>query len=455
MKLNNKGFAISGVLYSLLILFVTLFIAILTILASTKFSLDKVKNDITNKLEDLIYRDTVLNGADPVLKEGMIPVTISADGTVRKADITKVWYDYDTKVWANAITVSQTNRSMYETTEPGTVIPESDILTYFVWIPRYRYKLWYVEATDGYSDALDTSKVHSIDIVFESRNTAKSNGSTNGTYLTHPAFTFGEEELNGIWVGKFETGYNGAATTTEAEIETADSTKVIIKPNVYSWRKMNISNMFSTSLNMNADNNVFGFTKESDTHMMKNTEWGAVVYLAFSDYGKDSNVYINNNSNHLTGCGGNSSDEAASSECLNGYGTKSNNIYSQSTTGNISGIFDMSGGASEHVMGYTIVYGSSGFTTETFPEGKYLTSYTSSNAKQYSNRILGDATGEMGPFVSAKSSWYNDYIDFIVSSQPWFKRGGLYNATTNAGIVNGANVSGAKNDENSFRIVLT
>lgn len=59
MSLNNKGFAISGVLYSLLILFVTLFIGILTIFATTKFSFDKVKNDIISKLEPKTLKDIV------------------------------------------------------------------------------------------------------------------------------------------------------------------------------------------------------------------------------------------------------------------------------------------------------------------------------------------------------------------------------------------------------------
>ena len=137
------------------------FLGILTILASTKFSLDKVKNDITDKLETLTYRDTILNGADPELKTGMMPVIIDAAGTVKKADVTGKWYDYDTKNWTNAVTVSKTNRSTYEAAEPGTVIAESDILTYFVWIPRYRYRLWYVEAVDG-DTVLDTSKLYSM-----------------------------------------------------------------------------------------------------------------------------------------------------------------------------------------------------------------------------------------------------------------------------------------------------
>ncbi len=50
MKLNNKGMAISGILYSILVLFLVLLFGILALLASGKYTFDKLKNDITNKL---------------------------------------------------------------------------------------------------------------------------------------------------------------------------------------------------------------------------------------------------------------------------------------------------------------------------------------------------------------------------------------------------------------------
>jgi hypothetical protein len=42
MKLNNKGMAISGILYSVLVLFIVLVFGILSLLASTKFSFDRL-----------------------------------------------------------------------------------------------------------------------------------------------------------------------------------------------------------------------------------------------------------------------------------------------------------------------------------------------------------------------------------------------------------------------------
>ena len=46
MKLNNKGFAITSVLYGLLILFVVLTIKYLAILSSKKNNIDKITEDL-------------------------------------------------------------------------------------------------------------------------------------------------------------------------------------------------------------------------------------------------------------------------------------------------------------------------------------------------------------------------------------------------------------------------
>ena len=50
MKLNNKGMAISGILYSLLVLFIVLIFGVLALLANSKFSFDKFRNDLTARL---------------------------------------------------------------------------------------------------------------------------------------------------------------------------------------------------------------------------------------------------------------------------------------------------------------------------------------------------------------------------------------------------------------------
>ena len=203
--------------------------------------------------------------------------------------------------------------------------------------------------------------------------------------------------------------------------------------------------------------------------MMKNTEWGAVAYLSHSKYGKNSEIYFNNNNACLTGCGADTTSETGNALCKNLYGSKENNVYNQSTSGNISGIFDMSGGSSEYVMGYNTgagtIGGSSGITSiynDFFTNSKwdkYYDKYNNSSTlwKTYNKRILGDATGEMGPFiVSGKpiGSWYSDQAYFVLNSSPWFLRGGDYSNASTSGLFGFAGNYGI-NSGFSFRVVLT
>ena len=213
---------------------------------------------------------------------------------------------------------------------------------------------------------------------------------------------------------------------------------------------------------------------------MKNTEWGAVTYLTYSPYGKNSKVRINNNSSRLTGyaavneptCGYTETNE----EC-NKYGTgdsinkpyNTETGYLASTTGNITGIYDMSGGSHEYVAAYMEGnVGSSGFSLDEINSKiKYFDVYSStSSITSYKNRILGDATGELGPFgtlVSTGSkgdrtayinSFFSGYSNFVGSSYPWFYRGGLVNDGIVAGPSYFNRYSGAANGSISFRVVF-
>ena len=82
----------------------------------------------------------------PDLDDGMIPVVISDTGitkTISKDDTS--WYNYKKKQWANVVLVN--NRANYLNTT-GVTVNKDDILAYYVWIPRYKYKVWNYNA-DG------------------------------------------------------------------------------------------------------------------------------------------------------------------------------------------------------------------------------------------------------------------------------------------------------------------
>ena len=52
MKLDNKGFAISGILYAVMILFLTIVVALLAMISNRKVALDKHKKDIKTELNE-------------------------------------------------------------------------------------------------------------------------------------------------------------------------------------------------------------------------------------------------------------------------------------------------------------------------------------------------------------------------------------------------------------------
>ncbi len=450
---NNKGFAITSIIYSMIILFLMLMLLILILLSSRKVILDKQKTDALNKINGTeeqakLYKEAILNGAYPEIYGDLIAVTIDNDGTVKKADRTTMWYSYENKIWANAVILNKE-----DSYSEGDIIPEADIESYFVWIPRYRYKIFdegnYTSAPSNKPSDYGNS-VQTIEIVFEDKSSVKSVGTTENDWLTHPAFTFGNEELNGIWVGKFETS------------GTTDNIK--IKPNEVSLRNINIRTMFETSYN---------YKRNLDSHMMKNIEWGAAAYLSHSKYGINTEVNVNNNKSYLTGYsttedifadnypGTSGTDESLTKPYNTNVG------YKASTTGNISGIYDMSGGAREYVSAYSsgTLSANSGFdeTSIALYDEKYFDIYPSnSTSTTYNNRKLGDATGEMGPFYSFNDiigsrqhdNWYRDNAYFCPAGN-WFDRGGNWDEAFVAGQFTFDKRGGQAYDYISFRIVLT
>ena len=408
----------------------------------------------------LPYSEDILNGGYPQLDDGMIPVVISDTGVVQTINSTDSnWYNYKNKKWANVVLVNNNSRANYLNTT-GVTVNEDDILAYYVWIPRYKYKIWSVDNNNK------KGKEQEIEIVFENKNDSKILGTQIGEYRTHPAFTFGNTELNGIWVGKFET--TGTADTPT------------IKPNLQSLRKQNVSTQFATSQKLGTS--TYGSTSKVDSHMMKNSEWGAVAYLSHSKYGVNREVYINNSGQYYTGrSGGNVGGSTAintvytdqtSTDQFNTYGfytwdgylleyntnnkTNTHDISKvASTTGNITGVYDMSGGAWEYVMGvlansdgtllsgnstpsnsgFTGLLGSNGssYTGVDFPDSKYYDVYKAANGTSINALTACDGGICYGHGLSEVNKWYDDVAGFVDAYSPWFIRGGNTTIGANAG----------------------
>ena len=135
-----------------------------------------------------------------------------------------------------------------------------------------------------------------------------------------------------------------------------------------------------------------------------------------------------------------------------------------STTGNITGIYDISGSADESVMGYlSNQKGSSGF--DTLPtDNKYTDIFTSKNTStgRYSviTHINGitSMNGVFGELLSDKikyTTWYSDYAYFVYSTYPWFHLGGNHSNGSSAGAFGSNYYDGDASGYGGFRVVLS
>ena len=342
----------------------------------------------------------------PKLETGMIAVYWDTngdeirqynDGVLNTNFVYEDWYDYiastenfatdnTTSKWANAVT------------------PDG---SYWVWIPRYAYCI-----VSGYNtEAREANNSGKIEIEFlqgledktTTGRTTFNNALGQGNWNIHPAFSYidgTKKILYGIWVAKYEMSNNSDVPQS--------------KPGIDSWKNISISDCFTKSINMFIQYN---------SHLIRNSEWGAVAYLAQSKYGRNGVQVGINNLNYITGV-----------------------IVAQSTTGNKYGVFDMNGGSWEYVAG--------GISTNLVSKlgianAKYYEAYTLSYEDRY-----GDALYEIATSTTGSTSWHGDYSSFVTSSGPFVKRGGSYYGGAGAGLFSfGYNAGGAYSAD-SFRSVL-
>lgn len=295
----------------------------------------KYKADGSCKLPEFV--DT--SGANaPLLVSGMTPIKWDGTNWVEPQNIDdpykQDWYNYGEKKWANA------------KTKDGS---------YWVWIPRYAYSI-----TNGYH----TSTTGNIDVKFlENKTNITKDGTMISTlptyvgdkqtnYVKHPAFDF-DGEISGFWIAKFEPSVANQNDSCYIDSNKTNCNKFTLTPkfipNAVSWRNIEFDMSFVVSLNMK-NNSVYGWKSEDvDTHLIKNTEWGAVAYLSHSKYGANDYVMFNNTKDYITGCAA-SEKNAEIDNCINPYNTIKGELAS--TTHNIYGVYDMSGGAWERSSSY-------------------------------------------------------------------------------------------------------
>ena len=301
----------------------------------------------------------------------------------------------------------------------------------FVWIPRYAYKI-----TKGYH----TNEAGTIEVAFIDTNNRFLNGEngtiitdpskvtyTNGVqneWLVHPAFTASAEngggfgEIAGLWAGKFET--------------TGTKENVSVKPGLSSLRSNSINDEYQMAIKA-----TFGESKDLKSHMAKNSEWGAILYLAHSKYGINGQEVEKKEDGFITGGSENVSE------------IFTNNVK-KSTTYNAYGIYDMNGGAYEDTANYTnygdsITENSKGYggygqigsilganSSEREKSTPYKTVYQASGLDYKASYELaknkkGDAIYETSSSHGTNTgSWFNVMANFTYASGTFFVRGGYY-----------------------------
>ena len=439
----------------------------------------------------------------PALKTGMTPVKFTEVTSSKKGEAVKTneqdsdWYSYENKKWANA------------QTQDGSM---------WVWIPRYAYRIdnstkttdvvFLIGTSDNYYDEqgkLQTAK---------RCKTKDEKVDTTTGYTVHPAFTNEtsieyrnggwDRELTGIWVSKFEAAYaTSGETANKAPVKESsvvytsasvwapkievqgvntdatgdgsiqarnwldgvyEANKEKIKyptfqGSSYSMNYITINDANNISRALTEPGNIYGLSNDTDSHLMKNSEWGACTYLARSKtYGIGStdiainNKNLNNGGTSNTQAQGNSK---ASVYAVTGYNANNNewNDYlgtnvSPSTTGNIYGIYDMSGGLWERTASYinngktgngaSVVIGKEKST-------KYATVYPYSDVgnnddeKSVANyklndKIYGDSVRETSTEGKGATSWNGDLSYFPEGGLPFFVRGGVYGSGGHAGL---------------------
>ena len=541
---STKGITLVALVITIIILLILAGISISTLTNTGIFEKAKEakqKSENAQKEEDRLIseyeKEIVKQDAEgiwdgkvnkPDLMSGMSAIkftepTDSTEGKDEKvSDSSKNdWYNYSEKKWANA------------QTEDGSM---------WVWIPRYAYKInksnqtfdvvFLVGTTDNYYDKdgkLQTAK----------RQTSETDiPDATKDYVVHPAFTnesnIGyvnggwKKELTGIWVSKFEAGYaggNNKAEQKDSNVNYSQSTSWVwsgeagtssdssqparnfyevygskttaikyptFQGLTYSMNYINHSDAFSISRALTDDNNIYKLSnKETDSHLIKNSEWGAVSYLGQSQYGLNgTNIRINNLTLNnsvktiyaVTGYAAKTLQDGdtkledarpvSSTEKLYKWTEKEG--QTASCTGTIYGIYDMSGGAWERTAAIVNngnenlnIYGkaimnalNNGKSTEyvtVYPKGE--TSGQSLDDASKSNyiantKIYGDAIRETSTTGLGQTSWYSDYSYFVGAYDPFFVRGGDYWNTSGAGLFYFGRHGGTSGYYGGFRSVL-
>ena len=271
----------------------------------------------------------------PKLVGGMIPIKFNGNNWQICSETDLEWYDYVTpnRKWANVMLSDGTYK---DKTKIGQVVEDKDLGSMFVWIPRFSYSVVkYKTRTNKYEGELDGFPIFSVSFLLKDTNIDERNKEYPKSYnveecvagqrtskIVHPGFNYAGKERTGFWISKFEPGKR------EERLES-------FTPNIKVKPYARIEYKIGFSKKMLAQDNIYKLnSNEVYLHIARPSEFCAVTYLAGSQYGIVPTENYVGDENFLTG-----------------GGDYRKNI-TQSTTENVTGIYDLNGGRPEYTAGY-------------------------------------------------------------------------------------------------------
>lgn len=333
----------------------------------------------------------------PVLVEGMTPIVYEPiDGGINQKVVSADspdWYNYgpDTKKWAN---VRLNDGSIY------------------VWIPRFAYKISHMEENKiGIKFLVDNTNI-----------TTEGKALENG-YIVAPAFKDGsklvstnyangewDSEITGFWVAKFEAVKSADEYPRSVyDDQLLQVWKTTAQYAFIRCRKMESSALFFNNTVCGQVSGELGAERYGefaidnnnvDTHLMKNSEWGAVTYLTSSKYGNKNNFY---------------QDSTYPNKAFNKEDKEIDGVnVAPSTTGNKYGIYGMSGGTPEITAGGINI---KSIFNNTNTSTKYATKYINTTT------IVGDAINNTEVKI-LNSITDEELLTYKLPDKPILLRGG-------------------------------
>jgi len=298
--------------------------------------IDEYGNEAVREIFVVEEKSELSMANEPILKDGMTAVYWE-DGIEYERDFFLNGEDYNyTKLltsnenteskWANAKTIDG---------------------SYWVWIPRFAYKVtYYTDSSKSVVSEVET-EYRDFDVIFLDGKTNEYRSELGDIkplpkgYVVADAFVDDtanggwDNGLEGFWISKYEMSCEesednnvwtetanvlggGNLITTNAG-NNDENIRVVSKPNVQAWTGASAALAYANSYNM---------YRNLNSHLVKNSEWEATFILSESEYGRNGNfTELDTDVN----CGG---------------------TLETSTTGNITGVFDLLGGVWEYTATY-------------------------------------------------------------------------------------------------------